>query len=45
MLNDIQDGAFDGMPVSLAYINGKYGHCCEQFCSAQSYFCACSTAI
>ena len=26
MLNDVQDGAFDEMPVSLAYINQKYGH-------------------
>jgi hypothetical protein len=24
MLNDVRDGAFDEMPVSLAYINGKY---------------------
>ena len=26
MLNDVQDGAFDEMPVSLAYINQKYSH-------------------
>lgn len=26
MLNEVQDGAFDEMAVSLAYINGKYGH-------------------
>jgi hypothetical protein len=24
MLNDCQDGAFDEMPVSLAYVNSKY---------------------
>jgi hypothetical protein len=26
MLNDVQDGAFDEMAVSLRYINQKYGH-------------------
>lgn len=26
MLHDVQDGAFDLMPVSLSYINKKYGH-------------------
>lgn len=26
MLNEVQDGAFDEMAVSLAYINLKYGH-------------------
>jgi len=26
MLHEVHDGAFDEMPVSLGYINGKYGH-------------------
>lgn len=26
MLNDVKDGGFDLMPVSLSYINQKYGH-------------------
>lgn len=26
MLNDVSDGAFDEMPISLSYINKKYGH-------------------
>ena len=30
MLNNVQDGAFDEMPVPLAYINQKYGHLTHQ---------------
>jgi hypothetical protein len=26
ILNDVRDGAFDEMPISLEYINKKYGH-------------------
>jgi hypothetical protein len=26
MLNDVRDGAFDEMPISLDYINKKYAH-------------------
>jgi hypothetical protein len=26
MLNDVQDGSFDEMPVSMSYLRGKYGN-------------------